>query len=91
VIEKLLHGSIFGDPERYGQTLLEEKDDSGIRDWTDFPITFDIQNQNHRVYGGAQFERLMNEFEYISHSQEFPTTTINEVAVALGVEKVTGL
>eukprot|EP01102_Stenamoeba_stenopodia_P000621 TRINITY_DN10596_c0_g1_i1.p1 TRINITY_DN10596_c0_g1~~TRINITY_DN10596_c0_g1_i1.p1 ORF type:complete len:881 (+),score=221.50 TRINITY_DN10596_c0_g1_i1:184-2826(+) len=87
VIEKLLHGSIFGDPEKYGQTLLEEKDDSGLREWSDFPIAFDIQNQNHRVYGGAQFERLMNEFEYISHSQEFPPTTINEVAVALGVEK----
>jgi hypothetical protein len=39
------------------------------------------------LYGGASYERLMNEFELVSHSMEFPKTSLNEVGSALGTAK----
>lgn len=30
----------------------------------------------------------MNEFEYIAHSTEFPSTSVHEVASAIGISKV---
>lgn len=43
-----------------------------------------------KVYGGAQYARLLNEFEYVAHSREFPRTTSSEIASALGVAKWNG-
>lgn len=104
-VERLLEGSIVGDPDIFGQTLREEKDtcgthyyyyfkmqsfysfDEGIPSWPSFEYNFDIQNMNFRLYGGAQYERLLNEFEYVAHSREFPTPSMHEVASALGSAK----
>ena len=61
--------------------------DTGIGDWPTVPIAYDIQNSSYKIYGGAQYERLLNEFEYIAHSKEFPHTSINEVAAAIGTSK----
>ena len=102
LIERLLEGSIIGDPDRFGETLSDEKTSSGtnhflpqfshscstgIGDWPTVPIAYDIQNSSYKIYGGAQYERLLNEFEYIAHSKEFPHTSINEVAAAIGTSK----
>jgi GTPase SAR1 family protein len=87
LIDRFLEGSVIGDPDRYGQTLKEEKIESGVGDWPNFDIKYDIQNSEFKVYGGAQYERLLNEFEYVAHSIEFPKTSINEVASALGTSK----
>jgi hypothetical protein len=40
-----------------------------------------------KIYGGAQYSRLINEFEYVAHSREFPSTTPSEIASALGTTK----
>eukprot|EP01103_Thecamoeba_quadrilineata_P020001 TRINITY_DN8375_c0_g1_i1.p1 TRINITY_DN8375_c0_g1~~TRINITY_DN8375_c0_g1_i1.p1 ORF type:complete len:842 (-),score=179.78 TRINITY_DN8375_c0_g1_i1:3-2528(-) len=87
VLEKLLQGSIIGNPEVYGQTLTDEKLASGIGEWPDYAFNFEIPHQHRKLYGGAQFERLMNEFECVTHSQEFPLPSINEVATSLGISK----
>lgn len=67
--------------------MSEEKAQSGAPDWTDFGIPFNIQNAKLKVYGGAQYSRLLNEFEYVAHSREFPKTTSSEIASALGTSK----
>lgn len=41
----------------------------------------------YKLYGGAQYERLLNEFEYVAHAREFPPPSMNEVASALGSAK----
>lgn len=86
-VENLLAGSIAGDPDKTGETLADEKRKSGTSEWPDFTINFSIQNSKLKVYGGAQYSRLLNEFEYMAHSREFPKTTPSEIASALGTSK----
>jgi len=76
-----------GDPDVDGFTLEEEKAASNAAEWPNFEINFDFQNANLKLYGGAQYERLLNEFEFVAHSIEFPKTSINEVASAMGTAK----
>eukprot|EP01117_Protostelium_nocturnum_P012903 TRINITY_DN4779_c0_g1_i2.p1 TRINITY_DN4779_c0_g1~~TRINITY_DN4779_c0_g1_i2.p1 ORF type:complete len:736 (+),score=227.12 TRINITY_DN4779_c0_g1_i2:69-2276(+) len=88
VVDSLLAGSIAGDPDKNGETLYEEKLNSSVADWPDFDIDFEIQNAKLKVYGGAQYARLLNEFEYAAHSREFPKTSPSEVASAMGTTKM---
>lgn len=86
--ERLLEGSVLGDPDVRGQTLEEEREQSGSPEWPNFEaFDYDIPNARHRIYGGAQYERLLCELAYVTHSQEFPATSINEVASAIGAAK----
>ncbi|EGG18151.1 dynamin like protein [Cavenderia fasciculata] len=87
-IERLLEGSVVGDPDKYGQTLEKELEQCCVQTWPNFNFGFDIQNAKFALYGGAQFERLLNELEYVVHSREFPETSINEVASAIGISKL---
>lgn len=68
-IQKLLEGSVIGDPDKFGLTLSEEKMTSACPDW---PVNnlpeFILQNADIKLYGGSQYERLLNEFEFIAHS-----------------------
>jgi hypothetical protein len=68
-----------------GFTLEEEKTSSGIKNWPNYNHDFLIRNSQYKLYGGAQLERLMSEFELVAHSQEFPPTTNDEVAVTIGL------
>ncbi|KAF2073270.1 hypothetical protein CYY_005432 [Polysphondylium violaceum] len=86
-VERLLEGSVVGEPDEYGQTLQQEKENCSLPPWPAFNFDFNIQNSEYNLYGGAQYERLLNEFEYVIHSKEFPETSINEVASAIGVSK----
>jgi len=87
IVERLLVGTVIGDPEKVGQTLREEKTQSGVGDWPNVSIHVDVMNQDLKIYGGAQFERLMREFEHVGHSIEFPEVTMHEVAAAIGTSK----
>ncbi|KAH3742895.1 dynamin family GTPase [Pelomyxa schiedti] len=86
-IERLLEGSIEGNPDTFGLTLSEEKEQSGLSEWPEYDFEFDIVNADVKVYGGSQYERLLNEFEHVAHSREFPKTSMNEVASAIGSTK----
>ena len=85
-VERLLEGSVAGNPDARGQTLAEERASSGAPDWPGFELAgaYDIANAAHRVYGGAQYERLLTEFEYVAHSRELPAASANEIASAIG-------
>uniref|UniRef100_A0A6B2KYK6 Dynamin-type G domain-containing protein n=1 Tax=Arcella intermedia TaxID=1963864 RepID=A0A6B2KYK6_9EUKA len=87
LIEKLLEGSVVGEPDKFGLTLKEEIASMGDFVWPNCSVDFNFQNSDLKLYGGASYERLMNEFEFISHSIEFPKTSLSEVAVALGTAK----
>lgn len=94
LVDRLLQGSVIGDPNKYGQTLEEERIASGMGEWKvkDFDISSvvdenDIPNKDFKIYGGAQYYRLMSEFSLIAHSIEFPKTSLNEVVSCLGISK----
>jgi hypothetical protein len=87
-IEKFLEGTVMGDPDKFGHTLQEEKADSGYSDWPNQRVCgYEVQNSQYKLYGGAQYDRLLNEFGYAAHSIEFPLPSIHEVASALGTSK----
>lgn len=94
--ERLLQGSIIGQPDRHGQTYREELEACGVGPWpAAHPaeaaaldlLLARLPNAELRLYGGAQYERLLHEFEHVAHAREFPPTSIHEVASALGTCK----
>ncbi len=87
IIERILVGSAIGDPEQFGMTLKQEREllsESGVLNWNEFDLNYPIENSNRKLYGGPQFNRLVNEFTWIAHSVELPPTSIDEVASAIG-------
>lgn len=58
--------------------------ESGVPEWPNFDIPYDIPHSSLKVYGGAQYARLLTEFQYVSHSREFPRANLSEVACSLG-------
>ncbi|EFC50801.1 dynamin family GTPase [Naegleria gruberi] len=91
-VTKALNGTNQFDTLKNGLTLEEERGQSGNENWPGFPQQLQdklpIRNRNFKLYGGAQLERLLSEFEVVSHAQEFPQTTNDEVAVSIGVNPI---
>eukprot|EP00761_Pharyngomonas_kirbyi_P008949 gb/GECH01008962.1/.p1 GENE.gb/GECH01008962.1/~~gb/GECH01008962.1/.p1 ORF type:complete len:869 (+),score=229.05 gb/GECH01008962.1/:1-2607(+) len=84
-IHDALKGTNLFDTLQNGMTLDEEKQLSGLANWPHYDLDFNIRNSRYKLYGGAQLERLLAEFEVVAHSQEFPETTDDEVAVTIGL------
>ncbi|KAL9653082.1 hypothetical protein ABK040_006301 [Willaertia magna] len=88
-VVRALSGTNQFDTLKNGFTLEEERTQSNVGDWPGFPPQLQeklpIRNKNYKLYGGAQLERLLSEFEVVAHAQEFPQTTNDEVAVTIGV------
>ncbi|GAM21039.1 hypothetical protein SAMD00019534_042140 [Acytostelium subglobosum LB1] len=91
-IEKLVVGTLEGNPTLNGQTLAEEKSQDETGEWVDHnhrAILFDAKTMNvpfheSKVYGGQQFERLLSEFKAISEAAELAELSSDEIATALG-------
>lgn len=83
-VERLLAGSAVGDPEQHGQTLQDERRSCPSVVWETLDLGYPVENAHRRLYGAAQFHRLLNEFAFVAHSVEFPPTSVDEVASALG-------
>lgn len=88
LVHTALKGTTLFDPLSTGQTLDEEKKSSGISNWPNYQLDFKVRNEKYRLYGGSQLERLIGEFEIVAHSQEFPNTTDDEVAVTIGLNSL---
>lgn len=88
LVQTALKGTTLFDPLSTGQTLEEEKKLSGLTNWPNYQLDFRVRNDKYKLYGGAQLERLIGEFEIVAHSQEFPTTTDDEVAVTIGLNSL---
>ncbi|KAL6065830.1 hypothetical protein QOT17_009938 [Balamuthia mandrillaris] len=89
-IEKLMRGSLLGMPEKNGQTLKQEIMESGIS----FPLPEREEEESHEIgipnaelslYGGAQYERCLDEFEWAVRSTSFPRVSVHETASCMSM------
>jgi hypothetical protein len=88
----LLQGSLGGNPVLNGQTLFEEKNHCG--DWLDIDgkaIVFDaaewgVPEQDAKLYGGQQCERLLAEFRIVSEHMQLRVLSLSEIATAAGLD-----
>jgi hypothetical protein len=65
-VEKLLGGTTYCDTADWGQTVLEERDASGVPLWPSEnmkKLTQDVENWNLKLSGHAQINRLLAEFQ----------------------------
>eukprot|EP01133_Synstelium_polycarpum_P002498 gene2498-2844_t len=91
-IEKLVVGTLEGNPSLNGQTLIEEKAANETGEWigadhraiTLDPATIKVPFHESKVYGGQQFERLLAEFRAVTESVELGELSFDEIATSLG-------
>eukprot|EP01116_Phalansterium_solitarium_P008438 TRINITY_DN22350_c0_g1_i1.p1 TRINITY_DN22350_c0_g1~~TRINITY_DN22350_c0_g1_i1.p1 ORF type:complete len:681 (-),score=139.34 TRINITY_DN22350_c0_g1_i1:83-2125(-) len=97
-IEKLLSGTLEGNPSINGQTLDDEKDSDETGSWKtcDFaPLKLSaevydrVPHADSKLYGGQQFERLLAEFRVVSDQLRLGFVGEDEIATAAGPNKVT--
>jgi len=96
-IEKLIVGTLEGNPALNGQTLKEESAQEDAGDWHDAdhkPIQYDpaawgIPYWDSKLYGGQQFERLLAEFKSVCDHTTIEEVTLHDIATAAGPNRLT--
>lgn len=86
----LLKGSIVAPPDKFGETLQDERVIGGAftgPDGLQFPPKL-IPNAGMRLYGGAQYHRAMAEFRFVVGGTKCPQITREEIVNACGVEDI---
>ncbi|KNA16200.1 hypothetical protein SOVF_091230 [Spinacia oleracea] len=86
----LLKGSIVAPPDKFGETLQDERVNGGAftgPDGLHFPPKL-IPNAGMRLYGGAQYHRAMAEFRFVVGGTKCPQITREEIINACGVEDI---
>ncbi|XP_010030071.2 dynamin-like protein ARC5 isoform X1 [Eucalyptus grandis] len=86
----LLKGTVVAPPDKFGETLQDERTNGGAFIGTDglqFPHKF-IPNAGMRLYGGAQYHRAMAEFRFVVGGTKCPPITREEIVNACGVEDI---
>ncbi|XP_065870181.1 dynamin-like protein ARC5 [Euphorbia lathyris] len=86
----LLKGTVVAPPDKFGETLLDERTNGGAFISTDglqFPPKL-IPNAGMRLYGGAQYHRAMAEFRFVAGGAKCPQITREEIVNACGVEDI---
>ncbi|KAL8138227.1 hypothetical protein V2J09_004228 [Rumex salicifolius] len=86
----LLKGSIVAPPDKFGETLQDERVNGGALmgpDGLQFPQKL-IPNAGMRLYGGAQYHRAMAEFRFVVGGTKCPQITREEIVNACGVEDI---
>jgi hypothetical protein len=90
--EKLIVGTLDGNPAQNGQTLLEEKQELG--EWFDAKgqvvnvAESNLPYADTRIYGGQQFERLLAEFKAVAGGLVMEELPMDDVATAGGPNKL---
>lgn len=95
-VEKLVSGTLAGNPGQNGETLAQEHADENAGPWMDCnhqvinfdPDDLDIPNADARLYGGQQFARLLKEFRAICSTVSIGEISKSEVATAAGPSRV---
>ncbi|XP_049850363.1 dynamin-like protein A [Schistocerca gregaria] len=98
-VDQLIVGTSEGIPGVNGQTLEEEKAALGDFEWIDAynhivhldPVAQSIPFRNAHVYGGQQFERLLNEFKAVCDQIDISEISMDEVATAASINKVSNM
>ncbi|KAI4342269.1 hypothetical protein MLD38_026912 [Melastoma candidum] len=86
----LLKGTVVAPPDKFGETLQDERANGGVFVGTDglqFPQKL-IPNAGMRLYGGAQYHRAMAEFRFVVGGIKCPPITREEIVNACGVEDI---
>nr|AEP13980.1 ARC5 protein [Manihot esculenta] len=86
----LLKGTVVAPPDKFGETLQDERTNGGAFVGTDglqFPQKL-IPNAGMRLYGGAQYHRAMAEFRFVVGGMKCPQITREEIVNACGVEDI---
>ncbi|XP_050209846.1 dynamin-like protein ARC5 isoform X1 [Mercurialis annua] len=86
----LLKGTVVAPPDKFGETLHDERTVGGAFVGTDghqFPHKL-IPNAGMRLYGGAQYHRAMAEFRFVVGGTKCPQITREEIVNACGVEDI---
>ncbi|XP_042008602.1 dynamin-like protein ARC5 [Salvia splendens] len=86
----LLKGTVVAPPDKFGETLQDERVNGGAFIGTDglqFPYKL-IPNAGMRLYGGAQYHRAMAEFRFVVGGIKCPPITREEIVNACGVEDI---
>lgn len=86
----LLKGTVVAPPDKFGETLQDERANGGAFIATDglqFPYKL-IPNAGMRLYGGAQYHRAMAEFRFVVGGTKCPPITREEIVNACGVEDI---
>uniref|UniRef100_A0A6N2L9Y3 Dynamin-type G domain-containing protein n=1 Tax=Salix viminalis TaxID=40686 RepID=A0A6N2L9Y3_SALVM len=86
----LLKGTVVAPPDKFGETLQDERSSGGAFVGTDglqFPLKL-IPNAGMRLYGGAQYHRAMAEFRFVVGGIKCPQITREEIVNACGVEDI---
>ena len=99
MLVRLLNGSVQGDPDRYGQTLQEEKESHELMReeatsalFRPATVTPDITDVDLKIYGGAQYRRAVEEFLWLSKNIGVSFrdhVTPSQVAASLGFSSPT--
>ena len=90
--EKLIVGTLDGNPAQNGQTLQEEKQELG--EWFDAKAQVvsvpdaDLPYADTRIYGGQQFERLLAEFKVVAGGLAMEDLPMDDIATAGGPSKL---
>eukprot|EP00897_Mesotaenium_endlicherianum_P009499 jgi/Mesen1/8578/ME000497S07977 len=81
-VVSLLEGSSDPDPREWGRTSEEERSASGIATWPGAAHVGAIRpvNSSLRLYGGAAFERALDEFQRAACSVKCPLISREKVA-----------
>jgi GTP-binding protein EngB required for normal cell division len=95
-VEKLVSGTLAGNPGLNGQTLAQELADEYAGPWMDSNhqvLVFDaeeleIPNADARLYGGQQFSRLLSEFRAVAKTISIGSISPSEVATAAGPTRI---
>ncbi|AEE76280.1 Dynamin-like protein ARC5 [Arabidopsis thaliana] len=86
----LLKGTVVAPPDKFGETLQDERTQGGAFVGTD-GLQFShklIPNAGMRLYGGAQYHRAMAEFRFLVGAIKCPPITREEIVNACGVEDI---
>ncbi|XP_026445736.1 dynamin-like protein ARC5 isoform X2 [Papaver somniferum] len=86
----LLKGTVVAPPDKFGETLQDERVNGGAFTGTDglqFPFKL-IPNAGMRLYGGAQYHRAMAEFRFVVGATKCPQIRREEIVNACGVEDI---
>lgn len=82
-VEVILRGSTEPDPAQHGTTTEEERVLSRVTTWPGVGAPVRPPNAGLKLFGGAAFERCLNEFQEAAHALSFPAVARDKVANVL--------
>ncbi|PRW39278.1 dynamin-related GTPase isoform A [Chlorella sorokiniana] len=85
-VEGILEGSPLIDPMQYGWTTEEERSNATGSNWPGVTAVVKPANAGLRLFGGAAFERVLQEFQEAARCLEFPPVQRDRVANLLLVD-----